>query len=500
MAKKNEYNKLKIRKRCAIQLFCKKYPKYSNTQVGIILGVSPMTISRWKGKDYFFDKKRKRKSLMTRMIKNFLIKRCKNKFTGINKASSRRLAKEIRRCFNLSVSHATINSWLKKIFKAPIKATKTFLLRNKDKKRRIDFAQMLLEKKISGRNIFFTDEKRFILNPPLNRQTNQIRLDEKGLFEYKNGKGELYERIAKPLPKFQKGFMVAAGLSYKGVGKLIFITGTQTSFSYLQTLEYFKEDIERIDNNLFFQQDNATCHVGKSSMNYIKTNFKNSLEFWPPNSPDLSPIEELWAIVEEQLSKYTFNSIEEMSKKLQYIWNRIPKLICRHLIDSFDKKIQLIKDNGERANKRYHLEKRKSDFSWKNRWNDNDCIERIVYNQKILINMKMQKIKILKSQLKNIKDALIEEKKRYSIKNKQKIKKESFELYQFFLSEEKRMNELYDSKIRKKEEEIKEITNLEGKNLFDIFSLEEKINNVRLNRKGLSTLSTNINSNKLNKI
>ena len=119
-------------------------------------------------------------------------------------------------------------------------------------------------------------------------------------------------------------------------------------------MEYFKEDIERIDKNLFFQQDNATCHVGKSSMNFIKNNFENSLDFWPPNSPDLSPIGELWAIVEDQLSKYTFNSIEEMSKKLQYIWNRIPKLICRHLIDSFDKKIQLIKDNGERANKRFH--------------------------------------------------------------------------------------------------------------------------------------------------
>ena len=116
----------------------------------------------------------------------------------------------------------------------------------------------------------------------------------------------------------------------------------------------------------------------------------------------LSPIEELWAIVEDQLSKYTFNSIEEMSKKLQYIWNQIPKLISRHLIDSFDKKIQLIKDNGERANKRFHREKRKSDFSWKNKWNENDGIERIVYNQNILNNMKKQKLRLLKNQLKNL--------------------------------------------------------------------------------------------------
>ena len=54
-----------------------------------------------------------------------------------------------------------------------------------------------------------------------------------------------------------------------------------------------------------------------------------------------------------------------MTKKLQWIWNRIPKLICRHLIDSFDKKINLIKDTGERANKRVHREKGKTDFTGK---------------------------------------------------------------------------------------------------------------------------------------
>ena len=46
--------------------------------------------------------------------------------------------------------------------------------------------------------------------------------------------------------------------------------------------------------------------------------------------------------------------------------------------------------------------------------------------------MKEQKIKSLKSQLKQIKESLIEEKKRYCWKNKQIIKKESKDLYDFF--------------------------------------------------------------------
>ena len=88
-------------------------------------------------------------------------------------------------------------------------------------------------------------------------------------------------------------------------------------------------------------------------MNYINQNFEKHLEFWPANQPDLSPIEELWAIVEEKLNCYSFNNLEEMTRKLLWVWNRIPKTICRNLIDSFDKKLELLEEKkGERVNKR----------------------------------------------------------------------------------------------------------------------------------------------------
>ena len=122
---------------------------------------------------------------------------------------------------------------------------------------------MIKEKNSSDKEIFFTDEKKFVLNCPLNKQTNQIRLDKSGYAEYKSGEGTLFETIAKPLPKFPKSVMMARGVSFNGVGKLIFVTGTMTSFSYLQALEMYKDDINRLGKNLYFQQDNAPCHRGK---------------------------------------------------------------------------------------------------------------------------------------------------------------------------------------------------------------------------------------------
>ena len=76
--------------------------------------------------------------------------------------------------------------------------------------------------------------------------------------------------------------MLAGGsLPQKGVGKLFFVTGTMNSFSYNQTLEFYKDDTEKFDKNLIIQQDNGLCHAGKKSIDFIKNNFSNCLKFCP---------------------------------------------------------------------------------------------------------------------------------------------------------------------------------------------------------------------------
>ena len=197
----------------------------------------------------------------------------------------------------------------------------------------------------------------------------------------------------------------------------------------------------------------------------------------------------MWAIVEEKLNNYSFTSLESMTRKLLWIWNRIPKSICRNLIDSFDKKLELLgKKRGERVNKRKFFPK-KSNFSWRNAYLEDNNFN-IVYNEKILENMKKNKIKSLNKQLKDIKNSFTEEKKRYCIKNKNRIKKESKDLWKFFLEQEEKMIKIFEEKIKKKKEEIQIFKELDGKDLFSQFSLEEKINNISLKNKK-KNLSTN---------
>ena len=54
-------------------------------------------------------------------------------------------------------------------------------------------------------------------------------------------------------------------------------------------------------------------------MDYIDSNFQKKLEFWPPNSLDLSPIEELRAILEEKLNKYQLRTLPELCDKLIHL-------------------------------------------------------------------------------------------------------------------------------------------------------------------------------------
>ena len=55
-------------------------------------------------------------------------------------------------------------------------------------------------------------------------------------------------------------------------------------------------------DGFLLQQDNARPHTSRQTTKWLNDNGINILK-WPPSSPDLSPIENLWGIIKNKLKK-----------------------------------------------------------------------------------------------------------------------------------------------------------------------------------------------------
>ena len=61
------------------------------------------------------------------------------------------------------------------------------------------------------------------------------------------------------------------------------------------------EFLARSGDGAVFQQDGARCHTAASTRRWFMSKNVTLLDGWPPNSPDLSPIEQIWGIAKRYI-------------------------------------------------------------------------------------------------------------------------------------------------------------------------------------------------------
>ena len=70
------------------------------------------------------------------------------------------------------------------------------------------------------------------------------------------------------------------------------------------------------------QFDNGPKHTSKWLKNIFKRKKVNVLE-WPPYSPDLSTIKNIWRILAEQLSKKDINTQADLISEIENEWEHL---------------------------------------------------------------------------------------------------------------------------------------------------------------------------------
>ena len=80
-------------------------------------------------------------------------------------------------------------------------------------------------------------------------------------------------------------------------------------------------------------QDNAPCHKAKVVMSYLSEQDFEIMD-WPPQSPDLNPIENLWKTLGVKVMERNPTNMEDLWVKLQEEWSKISIEDCQELIRS----------------------------------------------------------------------------------------------------------------------------------------------------------------------
>ncbi|GFX04757.1 transposable element tcb1 transposase [Trichonephila clavipes] len=92
-------------------------------------------------------------------------------------------------------------------------------------------------------------------------------------------------------------------------------------------------EILRLDPS-YFQDDNANCHAGRSTMDWYEDNGMNRLD-WPAQISDLNPIENLRDELDCRIKvcSNSVKSMKELSCFLQAEWRKIPLSIIQTFVE-----------------------------------------------------------------------------------------------------------------------------------------------------------------------
>ncbi len=95
----------------------------------------------------------------------------------------------------------------------------------------------------------------------------------------------------------------------------------------------------------YFQQDNAPCHKAQIISEWFLEQYNEfTLLKWPPQSPDLNPIEHLWDVVEREIRIMDVQpaNLQQLHDAIMSIWTKISEEGFQHLVECMPQKMKAV--------------------------------------------------------------------------------------------------------------------------------------------------------------
>lgn len=130
--------------------------------------------------------------------------------------------------------------------------------------------------------------------------------------------------------------MVWGCFSSSGPGKMEFVETTMNQHVYQGIIDRNVKSSAaklKLGRRFIFQQDKDPKHTAKSTWAFFKTQKITVLD-WPPQSPDLNPIEHLWDHIEREIRKTPISNKNEVKRRLSEAWETTPPEVTTTLVNS----------------------------------------------------------------------------------------------------------------------------------------------------------------------
>lgn len=251
--------------------------------------------------------------------------------------SAPKLNDSLLRHTGATVSDVTIRRTLNKAGLHGRTARNKPFINKTNKKKRLQFAKDNVDKGQEYWNdVLFTDESKFNIHASDVKVRVWRRVGE--ALKEKNLKGTVKHGGG--------GVMVWGCMAANGVGSLCFIDGIMNHRKYIDilTAELIPSVTKLgIRDTYIFSQDNDPKHTAWNTRQWLLYNTRRQIKT-PPQSPDINPIEHLWAEVERQLRNRTIRNIVELRTAIRDIWENIEEEKTRTLVGSMKRRMQAVID------------------------------------------------------------------------------------------------------------------------------------------------------------
>ena len=109
------------------------------------------------------------------------------------------------------------------------------------------------------------------------------------------------------------------------------------SVKYGTPLFVYDTDSIKLRIKYLFMQDGAPCHTSRDTMEFLWS-YEILPIFWPANSCDLNPIENLWSIIINKLTEEDKARKESFEAAILRVWDEIPMDLINKLTDLCEKR------------------------------------------------------------------------------------------------------------------------------------------------------------------